>query len=225
MNRLNVMTDMLAKGDELKPQYAGFNFDALDATQHAALRRLTWFPKYRHRVLWFFEETKMTSHMKLMYIEQHSMKLGDRVFYDIESSRQGYVYACECIPTAGVIIGSLFFIRYAYTAPIQSRLYVEAVKSLFYGCCVAGIWPMYAKVRYLEKVSNAYNMLKAKFEKYPELNKPDSDDVQKNFGQNIWADSMIENEEDAHFEQTISVLDGTAEDERKAFWAEKMQNL
>lgn len=225
MNKLNIMQDMLAKGDELKPQYAGFDFDALDATQHAWLRKLARFSKYRGRVLAFFEEAKMTSHMKLMYIEQHSMKLGDRVFYDIESKRQDYLYACESIPTVGAILGTILFIRYALISPIQSRLYVEAIKSLFYGCCMAGAWPAYAKLRYLEKVSEAYVMLKAKLDKHPELNRPDSDDVQKNFGQNIWADSMIEDEEDAHFEQTVHILDGTAEDERKAFWAEKFKEL
>ena len=81
------MKEMLKKGDVLKPRYEDFDYSKLDETQLAWLSRLSLFSRYRNRIEKYFEEAPMTSEMKLLFVEQHSMKLGDRVFYDIESKR------------------------------------------------------------------------------------------------------------------------------------------
>lgn len=81
------MRDMLKKGDALRPKYDEFDFESLDSSQKKWLSRLAWFTKSRAWVERYFRETKVSNEMKLLYVEQHSMKLGDSIFYTIESRR------------------------------------------------------------------------------------------------------------------------------------------
>jgi len=87
----NYMADMLKKGDDLRPAYANFDYEALDSTQLGWIRHLTYFSQYRARVIRRFAESRVSNEMKILFIEQHSMKLGDRVFYTLESKRQTYL--------------------------------------------------------------------------------------------------------------------------------------
>jgi hypothetical protein len=63
------MREMLKKGDALRPQYDGFKFDELDSTQIAWLNRLSKFTRFRTRVEAYFQEVKLSSEMKLLFIE------------------------------------------------------------------------------------------------------------------------------------------------------------
>lgn len=81
------MASMLQKGDELRPKYNSFDFEKLDPTQLKWLGRMTLFSKYRAQILKRFEEIRVSSDMKILFIEQHSMKLGDAVFYSLEHAR------------------------------------------------------------------------------------------------------------------------------------------
>ena len=88
MNHQNdLMRNMLKKGDALRPEYASFDYEKLDSSQQRWIKLLGVYPKYRTRVEKYFEDCKVSSDMKQLFIEQHSMKLGDRVFYDLESRR------------------------------------------------------------------------------------------------------------------------------------------
>ena len=78
---------MLAKGDALRDRYKDFNFDALDSQQQRYLSRLTFFAKHRERILKKFNGTNITFDVKIAYLDQHSMKLGNNIFYDLESKR------------------------------------------------------------------------------------------------------------------------------------------
>lgn len=134
--------------------------------------------------------------MKLLFIEQHSMKLGDRVFYDIESARQNWLQAWFSVPYAGAALALPILCVYAYRVPLTSKLYKEAFYSLAIGTGVSSLYPLHYRTIYYEKVSNAYANLKAKFEKFPEQAIPDGDNVAKNFGMTKWNDSDVEGEDD-----------------------------
>ena len=55
------------------------------------IKLLSVYPRYRKRVERYFEDCRISSDMKILYVEQHSMKLGDRVFYDLEGRRQKWL--------------------------------------------------------------------------------------------------------------------------------------
>ena len=143
------------------------------------------------------------------------MKLGDRVFYELEGKRQKYLGGMEALPYAGATVGFLFFIGFALLTPMHSKLYKEAVYSMGMGTAVAALWPYYYRKQYLKSVEQVYEQLVARFERFPHLNKPDHDDSVKNFGFNKWNDEMFESEEDIEIVEAVGVFDGDADDDRK----------
>lgn len=64
-----MMRDMLAKGDALRPQYAGFDFGNLDEAQHKWLNRLSVFTKYRKLLTSRWEEKQVSTEMKVLFVE------------------------------------------------------------------------------------------------------------------------------------------------------------
>lgn len=139
---------MLKKGDALAPKYADFDFEALDSQQLKWLSHLSIFTKYRDRIERYFREIHVSNEMKQVYLSQHSMKLGDRVFYDIEAARQVYLQSFESVPTFGVLIGLGFFVIAAHRTPLTSKLYRETALSLMLGVSVAMLHPMYTRRLY-----------------------------------------------------------------------------
>ena len=71
----------------------------------------------------------------------------------------------------------------------------------------------------METVADAYDMLKIKFKKYPQLEQPDNDDVIKNFGISKWNDGDIEDENDIEL-SNISIFDGDENSHRESIKAE-----
>jgi hypothetical protein len=134
--------------------------------------------------------------MKLLYIEQHSMKLGDSIFYTIESRRQKYLSAIQSVPMFGAMLGTCFFIGFAIYKPITSKLYKEILQSFLLGCMISAAHPLYLKMKYMEAVSDAYGMLKNRFKKFPHLEVPDTEHVQKNFGLSKWNNEEVDDDED-----------------------------
>lgn len=78
---------MLAKGDALRERYQGFDFTKLEPEQSKYINRLTFFSRHRERILKKFNGTSITYDVKISFLDQHSMKLGNNVFYDLESKR------------------------------------------------------------------------------------------------------------------------------------------
>jgi hypothetical protein len=78
---------MLAKGDALRDRYKDFDFESLEAVQKTHLGRLAFFAKHRERILKKFNGTNITYDVKIAFLDQHSMKLGNNIFYDLESKR------------------------------------------------------------------------------------------------------------------------------------------
>lgn len=153
--------------------------------------------------------------MKLLFVEQHSMKLGDSVFYNIEMHRQHYLKSFEALPMWGGFVGIGIFIMYAYKMPLSSNLYMEAFKSLIFGTAIASSYPAYMRTKYLDAVTEAYDHLKQRFDVNPEQNVPDSDGVAKNFGMSRWNTEDVDSEEDLMADDAMGFFDGKPDDDKK----------
>ena len=209
---------MLKKGDNLRPKYGDFDFSKLDARQRFWLDKLTIFTRFRQRIENKFKAVKVSTDMKILFIEQHSMKLGNAVFYTMEGSRQKYSYALEAFPYLGCALGVVYFFGFALVMPLHVNLVKESALSLLLGMVTAYAYPWYYKRIYLTNVCTVYDNLRLAIKLNPKLAKPDSDkDINKNFGPSKWNshDSGFEDEEDIEFEDQISIFDGSAEEERK----------
>lgn len=205
------MRNMLRKGDKLRPEYASFDYNSLDSSQQMWIKLLGVYPKYRTRVELYFEDCKISSDMKLLFVEQHSMKLGDRIFYDLEGRRQKWIDGLEMAPYIGGIFGLVYFIGFAIKAPLSSKLYKESLYSLMMGMATAGTIPLYYRYHYTKTVNSIYNQLVERFEMYPHLEVPDSGDSIKNFGMNKWNDTWFEGEDDIELDETINPFEGNVE--------------
>ena len=63
------MKKMLAKGDSLRPQYDGFDFDKLDYRQRFWLERLSIFSANRQWIERRFRDEKVSNEMKVIFVE------------------------------------------------------------------------------------------------------------------------------------------------------------
>ena len=124
---------MLAKGDALRERYRDFDFSKLDSTQNTYLSRLAFFSKHRERILSKFNGTSITYDVKIAFLDQHSMKLGNNIFYDLESKRQEYINSFEIMPVSTLILGAIFFVGFAIRTPLTSKLYKELGYSALLG--------------------------------------------------------------------------------------------
>lgn len=82
-----MLHQMLAKGDRIKDKYVNFDFSQLDATQLKYLDKLSFFAKHKERIAKKFNGTHISRDVKIIFLDQHSMKLGNAIFYDLESKR------------------------------------------------------------------------------------------------------------------------------------------
>jgi len=129
----NILHRMLAKGDALRDRYKDFDFSALDPYQQTQLSRLSLFSKHRERILRKFNGTTITFDVKIAFLDQHSMKLGNNIFYDLESRRQNYITSYEVIPVTTLFLGLIFFTGFAIRTPLTSKLYKELGYSMMMG--------------------------------------------------------------------------------------------
>ena len=160
VQNLNVMEEMLKKGDELRPRYDNFDYSKLDSTQLFWINKLTWFTKYRNQIENRFKAVKVSSDMKILFIEQHSMKLGNAVFYTMESSRQKYLNAMEAWPYIGGVLSVVYFIGFALRTPMHSKLIKETGLSVLLGMSTAAAYPYYYKNIYMTNVCRVYDGLR-----------------------------------------------------------------
>lgn len=89
----------------------------------------------------------------------------------------------------------------------------------------AATLPLYYRKLYLNRVSQAYDELKLRFELHPQLAVPDSDNVVKNFGNTRWNDVDFESEEDLQEDNAIGVFDGDDLDDRRMKKLELLDSL
>ena len=157
--------------------------------------------------------------MKILFIEQHSMKLGNSVFYTMESSRQKYLNAIEAWPYIGGVLSVVYFIGFALRTPMHSKLVKETGLSLLLGMSTAAAYPYYYKNIYMTNVCRVYDGLRQAIERNPALAKPDDDvAITKNFGPSKWntKDTGLETDEDVDAESRVDIFEGHADDAGKA---------
>ena len=87
MEQSNLVEKWLRKGDRLLPKYKNFAYDELDQTQLFWLNQLTWFTKLRERIINRYNGTVVSQDVKIMFLDQHSFKIGHAIFYNLEASR------------------------------------------------------------------------------------------------------------------------------------------
>ena len=79
---------MLNKGDKLRPLYNNFDFTKMNSDQVFWMDKLALFSKYRNRIIARYNGTQIGSDVKIMFLDQHSMRLGSAIFYNLEHTRQ-----------------------------------------------------------------------------------------------------------------------------------------
>ena len=196
----NMVERMLLKGDKLKPHYDNFDYSQLDETQLFWLDKLSTYTKYRTRVVSYFNGTGVKSDMKVMFLDQHSMRIGQNLFYTLERERQKYLQAIEVHPMMALGASLAFFIRFALRTPIHRNLMRELGYSLVMGFGITYVYPYYKYQQYLAMVDQCYDIVTAEFEKRPQLLKKlnMSEDknaaILKNFGLSNSNDNDIEDD-------------------------------
>ena len=98
--------------------------------------------------------------MKILFLEQHSMKIRQGAFYELEGKRQKYLGAKEAWPYLGGATAFFMFIGCAIVLPLHRRLTTE-----LFGCVAAGMlltytYPMYYWGHYMEDVNKIYVALR-----------------------------------------------------------------
>lgn len=219
MDDQNVVHRMLAKGDALRSKYEGFNFEGLDATQQYYLKRLSFFSHHRERILKKFSGTSISSDVKVAFLDQHSMKLGNHVFYDLESKRQNYLSSFEVMPVGTGIFGFLIFCGFAVKTPLTSKLYKELGYSIFLGAALTYSYVWYQKRIYLNQVDEVYDKLKNRFNDNPQLAAiKDDESIIKNFGLSKFADfDDSDDEEDPDIIPEPGVFEGDPSKESEEY--------
>ncbi len=189
--------------------------------QQTQLSRLAFFSKHRERVLRKFNGTTITYDVKIAFLDQHSMKLGNNIFYDLESKRQNYITSFEILPASTVFFGMIFLTIYAIRTPLTSKLYKELLYSTLMGAGVSYSYVHQQKRHYHQFVDEIYEKLKDKFATNPILSTMKEDEqIIKNFGFSKYSDNDdMEDEEDPNSEgiRELGLFEGNPNDEKNEY--------
>ena len=85
MDESNMMEKLLLKGDRLKPKYENFDYSNLNSEQIFWLDKLSLYSKYRQRIINRYNGTYISNDIKIMFLDQHSMRIGTKIFYNLEA--------------------------------------------------------------------------------------------------------------------------------------------
>ena len=146
------------------------------------------------------------------------MKLGNAVFYTMESSRQRYLGALEDWPYFGGFLSVVFFIGFAVKTPMHSKLLKETGLSVMLGLASAAVYPYYYKRIYQTNVNTVYEDLRKAIVLNPALATPDDDTaINKNFGPSKWntQESDMDDDDSIDADNKMGVFDGHADDAGK----------
>ena len=218
MDETNMIERMLMKGDRMKPRYKSFDYSSIDDSQKFWLGKLAVFSKYRERIINRYNGSGISSDIKIMFLDQHSMRIGHAIFYNLEGSRQEYLQALENYSLIATILGFGFFCVFAVRTPIYSKLYRELGYSAVLGATFGYSYAYKYKLKYLDVVDESYDVVKQKFTNEPHLiegvdNEDNSPIHIKNFGLSQWNDGDTEDDWDMTI-NSQSVMEGTAQQEK-----------
>ena len=146
------------------------------------------------------------------------MKLGNAVFYTMESSRGRYLASFETWPYLAGVLSIFYFVGFALKVPMHAKLYKETGYSAMLGLATACLYPYYYKRVYITNVETVYEDLRLAISRNPKLAKPDDTTaINKNFGPSKWNtnESGMDTDEDIEMDNSMSIFDGKADDDRK----------
>ena len=131
------------------------------------------------------------------------MKLGNAVFYTMESSRKRYHEALEMWPYLGGVLFVGYFIGFALKTPMHSKLLKETGLAMLLGMGTASCYPYYYRNIYYTNICTVYDDLRLAIKLNPKLAKPDDDTtINKNFGPSKWnsKQSGMDSDDDIEFD-------------------------
>ena len=79
-----------------------------------------------------------------------------------------YLEALENYPGYAFLAGGLFFLRFAYTAPMHHKLYKELIQAAILGIGFAQAKTYYHYLKYVDVVNESYDAVKTKFAQMPD---------------------------------------------------------
>ena len=120
--------------------------------------------------------------------------------------------AMEAGPYVGGVLTLAYFLGFAIRMPLSSKLYKESFYSLCLGMMTASAYPYYYRRHYIEQVEETYWFLRAAIAKHPQFSEPDSDNVNKNFGNSRMNNSGdYDAEEEIDYDKKLTVTGGDVE--------------
>lgn len=176
---------------------------------------MSLYSRFRPTIERKFEPEKVSRDLKVIFIDTHSMKMGNANFYTLENKRTNMVMALENWPYLGAVFAIGFFVFYAVRTPLHKKLYGEALKSIVLGQLLALPTLYYYRQVYLLEVDKQYDWLKQRIKDHPELALPDSDDVNKNFGMSLYTE--FESDDEVEYFKKENIFRGGDTDSHE-FW-------
>ena len=161
-----------------------------------------------------YTKDNVPSDIKIMFLDQHSMRIGQDLFYTLERSRQVYLNAVEVHPLMSFCTAVALFIGFAIKTPMHRNLMRELGYSVVGGFGICYTYPYYHYKQYLKKVDEVFDIVTEEFEKRPALMERlrRSDDknaaMLKNFGMSNSNDNDIEDDVDGTTENSLNIFDG-----------------
>ena len=107
-----------------------------------------------------FEEAEVSNDLKILFIQQHSMKIKQGAFYAMESKRQSYLYAMEAWPYLAGAAGFTLFVGCAIVMPLNRKLLLESAACLSLGATISYGYPSYYWKQYIQDVNQVYFALR-----------------------------------------------------------------
>ena len=214
----------------MQGRYADFDYTALEGNQLRWIKHLSVFSKYRQRIVSKFSPKDISNDEKIMFLDQHSMRLGNNIFYTLEHARLEYLQAGENHPLFAFLLSAGFFFRFARRAPMHSKLYKELLLSIIYGSTLTYTVNYYYYLKYIDVVNECYSIVKEKFDQAsPALaakirKEGEMSSLIKNFGTSPWNHPEVDDENDLLLLEE-DIFEGTVEDERKERVDEVMDRL
>lgn len=114
--------------------YQDFDYSKLDEEQLKYIRHLSFFSKYKHRIIQYFGMSKTSIEGKIAFLESNSMKLGAVIFNKLEQARLEVNHGYYIFPYFSGIIAFGCFLVFAWFTPMHSKLYRE----IGYSCMIGG---------------------------------------------------------------------------------------
>ena len=160
--------------------------------------------------------------MKMLFLDQNSMRIGPNLFYTLERSRGRYLAAVENHPGIAFLASIGFFVRFAIRTPLHRNLVRELFYSVVLGFTTTYTYPYYKYQQYVNTVEQIYEIVTVEFSKRPALleklrkGEDTNPAILKNFGLSQSNDPDIEDDEDGLMVNTENIFENGSDEELAA---------